>query len=145
MEYVKLKKSNDNINNKSFILMAIKLKEEQTKQERELVDQAVTQVIAEALGEDVIKIVNASVLFIGNIDKYKNYNTSVFRFKKNGFEGSACYRNYCASVEQQEKTRMYVNVCQDASTSWNTVKSALGAPNIKAPCYGAIVEVEIKY
>ena len=142
MEYVKLKKSNDNINNKSFILVALKLKEEQTIAINDETDKFITQAVVDIFGKDTN---NTSVLFIGNIDKYKNYNTSVFRFKKNGFEASPCYRNYCATVEQQEKTRMYVNVCQDASTSWNTVKSALGAPNIKAPCYGAIVEVEIKY
>lgn len=85
---------------------------------------------------------NTHILFIGNIDKYPHYKDIVYKYKKKYHGGTSVYRNYCTSRENQEKTRLFVNVAEDADTCWNTVKSALGAKTIKDPCYGVIVQLQ---
>ena len=84
-----------------------------------------------------------NILFIGDLEKYPYSSKLVYKYKKKHFEGKPIYRNYCSTKEQQAKTQQFVNVAEDPDTSWNTVKSALGAKSIKEACYGIIVDFSL--
>lgn len=77
--------------------------------------------------------------YYGNLDKYVHYKKVVAKFKKKAHGGIPIYRNYCVSEEEQRKriALCYCNVAEDASTSFNTVMTALVSK------FGAIVTVNI--
>ena len=106
--------------------------------------EAVENYIYDKIKNEEFNKYHINVLFIGNIDKYPHYKEIVYKFKKRHHGKTPIYRNYCTSKENQEKTSLFVNVAEDAETCWNTVKSALGAPTIKDPCYGIIVQLQEK-
>ena len=136
MDIVKLKKISTETQN--IVLTATRLTEKQlTKTEEEL-----QKYVQEVAKNEFFSNYDSIILFIGELDKYPHYNKAVFKYKKKGFGGTPVYRNYCVSIEDQEKTRLFVNVAEDAETSWNTVKSALGAQTIHHPCYGIVVRFE---
>ena len=84
-----------------------------------------------------------SFFFIGDLTSYPHseYKHFVRKLAEKGQGGKPAYRNYAVSLEQQKKTLSYVNVCEDVQTSWNTVRTTLGARNIRVECYGAIAQI----
>ena len=143
MDIVKLKKITTET--QDIIIVAIRISE---KQQRDPLIELNNHINSVIINEEFSKY-DQTILFIGDLNNYKHYKDVVFKYKKKHFGGNPKYRNYCVTAEQQLKTSLYVNVAEDPETSWNTVKSALGAQNVKDPCYGIIVrftkEKEIIY
>ena len=133
MDIVKLKKITTEI--QDIIIVAVRISKKQLEDKNIDLSKYIDAFIT---NEEFSKY-DQTILFIGNLDDYKHYKDVVFKYKKKHFGGNPKYRNYCVTAEQQLKTSLYVNVAEDPETSWNTVKSALGAQNIKDPCYGIIV------
>lgn len=137
MEIVNLKKVTTETNSSYFVVIGLtKKKYEEIKENLD----ATNTYIDTKTKEQVYKEYDKTILFIGDLEKYPHPSKLVYKYKKKHFEGKPIYRNYCSTKEQQTKTQQFVNVAEDPDTSWNTVKSALGAKSIKDPCYGIIVD-----
>lgn len=137
MEIVNLKKVTTETNSSYFVVIGLtKKKYEEIKENLD----ATNTYIDTKTKEQVYKEYDKTILFIGDLEKYPHSSKLVYKYKKKHFEGKPIYRNYCSTKEQQTKTQQFVNVAEDPDTSWNTVKSALGAKSIKDPCYGIIVD-----
>ena len=136
MEIVNLKKVTTETNSSYFVVIGLtKKKYEEIKENLD----ATNTYIDTKIKEQVYKEYDKTILFIGDLKKYPHPSKLVYKYKKNHVDGKPIYRNYCSTKEQQIKTQQFVNVAEDPDTSWNTVKSALGAKTIKEPCYGIIV------
>ena len=141
MEIVNLKKVTTETNSSYFVVIGLtKKKYEEIKENLD----ATNTYIDTKTKEQVYKEYDKTILFIGDLEKYPHPSKLVYKYKKKHFEGKPIYRNYCSTKEQQTKTQQFVNVAEDPDTSWNTVKSALGAKSIKEPCYGIIVDFKFK-
>ena len=137
MEIVNLKKVTTETNSSYFVVIGLtKKKYEEIKENLDTTNTYIDTKIK----EQVYKEYDKTILFIGDLEKYPHPSKLVYKYKKKHFEGKPIYRNYCSTKEQQTKTQQFVNVAEDPDTSWNTVKSALGAKSIKEPCYGIIVD-----
>ena len=140
MEIVNLKKVTTETNSSYFVVIGLtKKKYEEIKENLD----ATNTYIDSKVKEEAYRELNKHILFIGDLEKYPYPSKIVYKYKKKHFEGKPIYRNYCSTKEQQAKTQQFVNVAEDPDTSWNTVKSALGAKRIKEPCYGIIVEFSL--
>lgn len=133
MDIVKLKKITTET--QDIIIVAVRISKKQLEDRNIDLSKHIDAFIT---NEEFSKY-DQTILFIGDLNNYNHYKDVVFKYKKKHFGGNPKYRNYCVTAEQQLKTSLYVNVAEDPETSWNTVKSALGAQNIKDPCYGIIV------
>ena len=137
MEIVNLKKVTTETNSSYFVVIGLtKKKYEEIKENLD----ATNTYIDTKTKEQAYKEYDKTILFIGDLEKYPHPSKLVYKYKKKHFEGKPIYRNYCSTKEQQAETQLFVNVAEDPDTSWNTVKSALGAKSIKEPCYGIIVD-----
>lgn len=140
MEVVNLKKVTTETNSSYFVVIGLtKEKYEEIKENLDTINTYIDTKIK----EQEYKEYNKNILFIGDLEKYPYSSKLVYKYKKKHFEGKTIYRNYCSTKEQQAKTQQFVNVAEDPDTSWNTVKSALGAKTIKEPCYGIIVDFKL--
>lgn len=140
MEVVNLKKVTTETNSSYFVVIGLtKEKYEEIKENLDTINTYIDTKIK----EQEYKEYNKNILFIGDLEKYPYSSKLVYKYKKKHFEGKPIYRNYCSTKEQQAKTQQFVNVAEDPDTSWNTVKSALGAKTIKEPCYGIIVDFKL--
>ena len=140
MEIVNLKKVTTETNSSYFVVIGLtKKKYEEIK---ENLDATNTYIDSKTKEQEYTKY-NKNILFIGDLEKYPYSSKLVYKYKKKHFEGKPIYRNYCSTKEQQTKTQQFVNVAEDPNTSWNTVKSALGAKSIKESCYGIIVDFSL--
>ena len=140
MEIVNLKKITTDSSVTYFVVIGL------TKEKHEKIKEDIDEIysyIDNKIKEEIYKGFNKSVLFIGDLESYPYPSKIVYKYKKKHFEGKPIYRNYCTTKEQQAETQQFVNVAEDADTSWNTVKSALGAKTIKEICYGIIVEFSL--
>jgi hypothetical protein len=81
------------------------------------------------------------VIFVGNLLKFNMYPTLIDKLPKRAVGGSVQYRDYTKTLEAQMNSKSSINVAEDTSTSWNTVRTALGARNIRTDCYGVVLEV----
>lgn len=128
-------------------MKAVKLRRSINKQQKEthtiIAYKLKKQEIEEGKAETIIPlcydepITSTEIVFTGDLNRFYKYQEIVQKLNRK-FQGKSIYRNYCVSLERQLQTMMFVNVCEDADTSWNTVKSALGAMNNKSECLGAI-------
>ena len=137
MEIVNLKKVTTETNSSYFVVIG--LTKEKYEEIKENLDATNTYIDTKTK-EQAYKEYDKTILFIGDLEKYPHPSKLVYKYKKKHFEGKPIYRNYCSTKEQQAETQLFVNVAEDPDTSWNTVKSALGAKSIKEPCYGIIVD-----
>lgn len=80
-------------------------------------------------------------IYVGNLLKFNMYMSLVDKLPKRAIGGAVQFRDYTKSFEDQMASKSSINVAEDSSTSWNTVRTALGARNIKADCFGVVLEV----
>ena len=140
MEIVNLKKVTTETNSSYFVVIGLtKKKYEEIKENLDATNTYIDSKTKEQEYTGYYK----NILFIGDLEKYPYSSKLVYKYKKKHFEGKPIYRNYCSTKEQQTKTQQFVNVAEDPDTSWNTVKSALGAKSIKESCYGIIVDFSL--
>lgn len=78
--------------------------------------------------------------YVGDLNTYEDYKEVVKELNVST-KNRPAYRNYGVTIERQLKTLMFVNVCEDAKSSWNTVKCALGARSNTSECLGAIIAI----
>lgn len=81
------------------------------------------------------------VIYVGNLLKFNMYPSLIDKLPKRAVGGHVQYRDYTRTKEVQMASKSSINVAEDTATSWNTVRTALGARNIKADCYGVVLEV----
>lgn len=131
MELVKLRRKETENKTQQHTIVAVKLNKNQ------LTEESAKEVLDKRYDEPITGV---EFVFIGDLNRYYDYKDMVRKLPKT-FQGKPMYRNYCVSYERQMQTSLFVNVCEDVDTSWNTVKSALGAINNKSECYGALAVV----
>lgn len=81
------------------------------------------------------------VIYHGNLLKFYSYNSIIDKLPKKGVGGRVEYRDYTRSKEAQMSSKSSIIIAEDPATSWNTVRSALGARNPRVDCYGIVLEV----
>ena len=79
------------------------------------------------------------IIYQGNLLKFFEYPQFIDKLPKRGHGGTPQYRDYTKTYEQQLKAS--VNIAEDSTTCWNTVRTALGARNPRVDCFGIVLEV----
>ena len=79
------------------------------------------------------------IIYQGNLLKFFEYPKIIDKLPKRGHGGTTQYRDYTKTYEQQLKAS--VNIAEDSTTCWNTVRTALGARNPRVDCFGIVLEV----
>lgn len=144
VKLIKLKRLS---NNKQVITaVAVGLSHNQTLEVKHITmfnksrEEQIKDIIRQNYDEPISDI---TFFFIGELTGYpqSEYKHFIRKVAERGHGGKPAYRNYAVSLEQQKKAMWSVNVCEDLQTSWNTVRTTLGARNIRVECYGAIAQI----
>lgn len=144
VKLIKLKRlSNEK---QTFTAVAISLRQNETLEVKHITmfnksrEDQIRESIAQHYDEPIS---NITFFFIGDLTKYPHseYKHFIGKVAERGHGGKPAYRNYAVSLEQQRKAMGSVNVCEDIQTSWNTVRTTLGARNIRVECYGAVAQI----
>lgn len=81
------------------------------------------------------------VIYHGNLLKFYDYRSIIDILPKKGLGGVTQYRDYTQTKEAQMSSKSSIVIAEDTATSWNTVRTALGARNPRVDCYGFVLEV----
>ena len=130
MDIIKLKKLMSPFTTDEKYVFAVKTKSDLTLAENE-------EFIKNQILKYFDKELEYEIVFIGNLKEFKHIKSVVTKFKKRDHNKNPYYRNYCVSIERQKHTMSYINVCEDSTTSFNTVITALGST------HGAIIKIKI--
>ena len=82
-----------------------------------------------------------AIIYVGDIRLFKSYNILVEVIKRDKKTNKVEFRDYTKTKEAQLASKSNVIIAEDSITSWNTVRSSLGARTPHTPCFAVILEV----
>jgi hypothetical protein len=108
----------------------------ETKTTKELPEEVLVNLLKRGIVKD--RKQEISVIFIGNLNDYKKYESLIYMFPLRKGE-EPVYRNYVVTRERQLKLYGTINVCNSARKSWESVIMKTGHTN------GIVIKILNKY